>query len=226
MAYDLKPVFTMEYDQPNEYRFSLDSVEAPKVVAQRCLCALKDDSELEKLKSYRVLDLCAGVGVMGLELSFYLPQIAEFHFVEVQSIYRSYFCENLKRRARSDWAVYFHEMNYEKLIADPKWRGQFDLVLCNPPYFVPGQGLLSPSEFKNRCRFFLDSSFEKLVQAIAWVLKPQGEAYVLIRDLKDHGLSHLQTLLPETQRHLKISKVADIRGTDLFCFEPFVEGKR
>lgn len=209
----------MEYVQPSEYRFSLDSVEASKVVAARCLAGFKDNSEVDRLNSFRVLDLCAGVGVMGLELSFFLPQISVFHFVEVQSIYRSYFDENLKRRDRPDLVAHFHEMNYEDLIDDPKWRGQFDLVLCNPPYFVKGQGLLSPSEFKNRCRFFLDSSFENLVRAIAWVLKPEGEAYVLIRDLKDHGLSHLQALSIDVLQKLKIQKIADIRGTDLFSFQ-------
>ncbi|GIL16754.1 MAG: hypothetical protein BroJett040_05050 [Oligoflexia bacterium] len=210
-------VFTMNYSQPEEYRFSLDSVAAPKVIADR----MKNRQVCGE--SFQVMDICAGCGVMGMELSFFLPQIQNIHFVEVQEVYRSHFEENLKTlkdtlkktQNRTDLNGDFHLMNYESLIGHPQWRESMDLILANPPYFHPSQGKLSPSEFKNRCRFFIDSSFEKLIEAILFVLKPGGEAYILIRDLQDHSMDFIRELEKLIAGQAQSEIVADIRGTHL-----------
>lgn len=202
------PIFTMNYSQPKEYRFSLDSVATPKVVAD----LMKNQSGLE---NYQVMDICSGCGVMGMELSFFLPQIKKIHFVEVQEVYKSYFEENVKTLNRPDIQCEFHLMNYENLIGESKWQKSMDLVLANPPYFDLSQGKHSPSEFKNRCRFFIDSTFTKLIEAILWVLKPQGQAFILIRDLKDHSLNPLAELNKQIAGQARAEIVADIRGTHL-----------
>ncbi|MGL6035003.1 MAG: hypothetical protein ACRC0N_08060, partial [Acinetobacter johnsonii] len=60
--------YTYNYKQPDEYRFSLDSIHLARFVASQ----LASHSELGSL---RVLDLCAGCGVIGIELSWHLRAV-------------------------------------------------------------------------------------------------------------------------------------------------------
>ena len=76
----LNITYTYNYKQPAQYRFSLDSIHLAKFVATQ----LKSHSNLGTI---RVLDLCAGCGVVGFELSWHLPAIRQIDFIEVQDIY-------------------------------------------------------------------------------------------------------------------------------------------
>lgn len=138
--------FTYNYKQPDEYHFSLDSIQLAQFVATQ----LKFHPAPGSL---RILDLCAGCGVIGMELSWHLQAIRQIDFVEIQDIYTEYFYQNLAHINRPELQFRWHLLNYEELHAK-KWEGRFDLIISNPPYFQPGHGVLSPSEFKNRCRFF------------------------------------------------------------------------
>ncbi len=86
--------------------------------------------------------------------------------------------------------------------------------LIEPDSFNLGQGKLSLSEFKNRCRFFMDSDFEHLLKSIRASLKADGVAFVLLRSLKDHKIEYdLKKLSQDFGVGLEI--VGDIRGTDV-----------
>jgi tRNA1(Val) A37 N6-methylase TrmN6 len=87
--------------------------------------------------------------------------------------------------------------------------------VCNPPYFLKGEGLLSPSDFKNRCRFFLDSDFETLIRAIIFSLKPDSSAYILIRAGTHHGRTPIEEIIT-LLGHSGSAKIIDnVRGTDI-----------
>jgi tRNA1(Val) A37 N6-methylase TrmN6 len=211
----LSSVFTYNYSQPEEYKFSLDSVLAPLKVAEYLT-----SQELAG-PGLRILDLCGGCGVMGLELDFHLRAQSEIHCVEVQETYLQHWQKNILNTQPPHSRFHFHVLNYEKLCKEP-WLASFDLVVCNPPYFKLGQGKLSPSEFKNRCRFFIDSSFEDLLRSILSVLKPQGQAFVLLRPLHEHGwdlLAEAKLVLERNPspsgRSAQAEVIADIRGTHL-----------
>lgn len=80
--------------------------------------------------------------------------------------------------------------------------------------------MLSPSKFKNRCRFYLDSSFQSYIQALGNSLANRGKAYFLLRPLKHHGLdlfSDIQKILQETS--VTATKISNIRGTDIILLE-------
>lgn len=204
--------FTYNYKQPDEYRFSLDSIHLARFVATQ----LKSHTDLSSL---RVLDLCAGCGVIGMELSWHLQAIRQIDFIEIQDIYTEYFYQNLANINRPELQFRWHLLNYDEL-HEKKWEGQFDLTISNPPYFQLGHGMLSPSQFKNRCRFYLDSSFHNYIRALENSLAIKGKAYFLLRPLKHHGLdlfSDIQKILQETSATVK--KISHIRGTDIILLE-------
>jgi len=203
-------MFTYQYQQPEEYHFSLDSIQLAEFVA----VALKSHADLTSL---RVLDLCAGCGVIGLQLSWHLRELKQFDFVEVQDLYSTYFHKNIAIVNRPELELRWHLLNYDALLNNA-WKNKYDLIISNPPYFLPEHGMLSPSKFKNHCRFFLDSSFENFILAMANALSHRGKAYFLLRPLLQHGydmLANIRAILQDTT--LSIEKVGNIRGTDVIC---------
>lgn len=100
--------FTYNYKQPDEYHFSLDSVQLAQFVATE----LQSHSALSSL---RILDLCAGCGVVGMELSWHLPAIRQIDFIEVQDIYTDYFHQNLAHINRPELQCHWHLINYDEL---------------------------------------------------------------------------------------------------------------
>ncbi|MGZ3691925.1 MAG: methyltransferase, partial [Pseudobdellovibrio sp.] len=161
----INPIYTISYEQPEEYRFSHDSVFLAQFVYEHYKNQLTE--------STRVLDLCAGCGIIGLDLLFHFysnhkkaPQSVDF--IEVQSVYEKYFSTNalsLTEKLQLKLPLNFLNLNYRDLVLSAGYKNKYDLILCNPPYFKKEQGRLSPSEFKNRCRFYIDSNFRELIQS-------------------------------------------------------------
>lgn len=228
--------FTYKYSQPEEYHFSVDSIEMAWKVANYLKVERADEL---KNRPWSCLDLCGGCGVIGFEMNFHIPELKHWDFVEVQNQYREHFDKNktmvLERIAQTpkrpklsivggssagasqspEEKFQLLEMNYEKMIGAPEFAEKYQLIMCNPPYFMPDQGKLSPSEFKNRCRFFLDSSFEKLIESIHDSLAMDGEAFLLVRDLEDHQIDLLSELKRLTRGRLKVENLDLVRGTFL-----------
>lgn len=204
--------FTYNYKQPDEYHFSLDSIYLARFVATH----LESHTDLGSL---RVLDLCAGCGVIGIELSWHLQALRQIDFIEVQDIYTDCFYQNVDNVNRPEMQFRWHLFNYD-VLHEKKWEGRFDLIVSNPPYFQPGHGMLSPSEFKNRCRFYIDSSFEHYIRALEHSLAVNGQAFFLLRSLKQHGcdlFSDIQKLLHKSS--MTIKKISHTRGADIIFLE-------
>ena len=206
--------YSYDYHQPDGYRFSLDSV----FLAQRVSAFLSSQYAPDAISGLKTMDLCAGCGVIGMELFFHQKTIKTIDFVEVQSLYEEYFARNVKMIGAKDRDFKLHLMNYSELTHNVSFHEQYDLVLSNPPYFFPGEGLLSPNDFKNRCRFFIDSDFEQLCSAIHYVLKPEGNAFVLVRPGKHHGrdlFKEWQNLILKKKWNLTAEIFDEVRGTNI-----------
>lgn len=204
----INPHFTFNYSQPEEYRFSHDSV----FMARRVFEILEE----VPLGHWKVLDLCSGCGIIGLDFLFHLQQAGrnfpgQIDFLDVQSVYTDHFALNTQALPLAN--TRFINRNYAELLVSDQ---NYDLILCNPPYFRYGQGELSPSEFKNRCRFFLDSDFSTLINAILHVMTPEtGRAYLLLRDLSAHGYDVEAEARGIVAGRCTMRKAGDIRGTSL-----------
>jgi len=201
--------FTFRYSQNPEYHFSLDSVEGPRRIAARL-------KERGILSVDRALDLCAGCGVMGLETLFHFTTIRSFDFLELQAANQVHLERNV-RELQKRFPVTIMNLNFGDF---RNWNQTFglqvfDLIVCNPPFFLPSQGKLSPSEFKNRSRFFLDGNLEQLVQALLGLLKPGSLGYVLIRDQSQHGLQMLKDIDVFCRGQAQVNELGLIRATSL-----------
>jgi tRNA1(Val) A37 N6-methylase TrmN6 len=206
-------IYTYDYFQPEEYKFSLDSV----FLAQKVSVLIKERADLAEL---RILDLCAGCGIIGLELSLHRPELSSIDFLEIQESYLPYFEKNLDMiyPAPRKKELSFLNMNYKELLkAD--YQNHYDIILSNPPYFFKGEGLLSPSEFKNRCRFFLDSDFKTLIEAVYISLKPGGRAYLLVRKGTHHGRTPIKEMQNILGLRARAQVIDDVRGTDIIEIE-------
>lgn len=204
----------MNYTQPDEYHFSHDSVFLARYVFEW----------IQKNPNFQLssaADICAGCGVIGLDLLIHLKnshsQLPKaIDFIEVQDVYRSYFQSNRSEALKqidTNLSLQFLCQNYSDLVSENA-QNKYDLIVCNPPYFQIQQGKQSPSEFKNRCRFYIDSDFETLLQAIWFSLTPQGAAFVLLRSLQDHKINYdLNSLSKKHQIDIQVD--GNIRGTDV-----------
>lgn len=202
--------YTFDYFQPEEYHFSLDSVFLAKKVAQ-----LIENDTKEKLN---VLDLCAGCGIIGLELSILSKKHLKIDFLEIQEIYQDFFSKNCEMIYAHDHqkreSLRFLNLNYEDMLHS-QFENSYDLIVCNPPYFFKGEGLLSPSEFKNRCRFFLDSDFRTLIKSIIYSLKFDCRAFLLVRSGIHHGRKPLEEIQSILGNAGTAQMIDNVRGTDI-----------
>lgn len=201
--------YTFHYSQPDEYRLSHDSVFFARQVFEHM-----KNTDLSNLSA---LDLCAGAGVVGMDFLFHRRSAGEtvpkvFDFLEIQEIYRNHFTENIKRLGEVTSQLNFVLRNYNDLQTH-EFKDHYDLILSAPPYFLPGHGKLSPSEFKNRCRFFIDSDLKNLLLGIQYSLKKSGSAYLLLRDLPEHNWNVIQEAEMICSPKMELSVLGDIRGT-------------
>lgn len=199
--------FTYRYSQPREYHYSLDSIE----FMWRLGRALKHQPSSKKL---RILDLCAGCGVLGFELNHWIPELIDsIDFVEIQPEYEAHFMENLSITGSNDSNFRFNLLNFKQVATEQRFQKYFDLIVCNPPYFRPQTSSLSKSQFRNRCHFLLDASFSDLCSAICESLSAQGQAYVLIRDLREQGIDQIADMMVNVGPKFSVEKIANVRGT-------------
>lgn len=214
----VNPHYTFNYSQPEEYRLSHDSVFLSRQVFEKL--------ESVDLSGTTALDLCAGAGVVGMDFLFHrrsnhqtLPK--EFDFLEIQDVYIPHFTENKNRLGLLPMDLNFVLRNYNDLQTE-EFHHKYDLILSAPPYFLPTHGKLSPSQFKNRCRFFIDSDLQNLLLGIHHSLKKTGLAYILLRDLPEHKYNIIREAEMICAGRLKFSVLGDIRGTHFVELKPLL----
>jgi tRNA1Val (adenine37-N6)-methyltransferase len=100
-------------------------------------------------RSARVaFDLGAGVGAVGLAL-LHWDAVGRVVLVEIDATAARLARENAAANGWSDRAEVVHA---DVARAAREWAGEAHLVVCNPPYFAPGQGRAPKSAAKARAR--------------------------------------------------------------------------
>lgn len=162
-----------DYNQPDFYHFSDDSVWLAKTVSQ----ILKNEDTYD----FKALDLCSGCGVVGMEIVLALSQSLHFDFIELQSAFGKYFDLNVKLLGLLGANLKLINQDFRKLYNNEKLYNVYDLVVSNPPYFEVGKHRLSTNTEKNICRFFKEGSFAEFIQSVMWVTKKGGRVFFLSR---------------------------------------------
>ena len=177
----------IDYVQPDFYRFNQDSLDLIRFILNRIPNAGS------------ILDVGAGNGIIGIELSRNLnPRMLSL--LEIQSEFEPYIQKNislfLAEPTQTQTQIHISSLG--------QWQNvhHFDLIVCNPPYYLPGHGQESTDQRRNLCRSFKSDSWEILFQRILDWLAPEGKAFIVIKNdpviLKKSKESLAQTSLTAT----------------------------
>jgi tRNA1(Val) A37 N6-methylase TrmN6 len=157
------------------YRTSVDSLALAWRAATASARKASDDAS-----STLVADLGAGCGVVGL--AYALATRSSCVFFEKQSVSAKR-CEWNARVNGADGRLGNKSRVVEWDVADAasdEHVGRFDVVLCNPPYFVPTSGTPTmSSEEKLLARFESTASTIDFARFAASLLKPGGQFFVV-----------------------------------------------
>ncbi|WP_127714964.1 methyltransferase [Halobacteriovorax sp. HLS] len=155
----------LNYSQPDFYKFNTDSLELAKFSSQW----------MKGRKDLKVLDLCSGCGVIGIEFFKKHQSVKEMHFIEKQLDFHSHLKKNIENISCVSQIFIQDYKDHDRL-------EKYDLILINPPYFINGKGRTSPDERRQVCRSFGEGELESLIEFSKSVLNFKGEIHIVHRD--------------------------------------------
>lgn len=150
-----------DYSQPVFYRFNEDSLLLVKEIA-------KSDLKLKK-----ILDVGAGSGIIGIELALKM-NIPEVHFLELQEDWKPFLETNIHELIPETQAKIFWTS-----VSGWKSKEKYDLIVSNPPYYLPQNGKISPDPVRAHCRSFLIDDWEIMLEKCLKRLTPEGSAWFI-----------------------------------------------
>jgi tRNA1Val (adenine37-N6)-methyltransferase len=154
-----------DYHQPEFYRFNEDSL---KLVKRVC-------SEVHKANC--ILDMGAGSGIIGIELARIL-NTSNLDLLEAQAEYHSYLKRNIKEQlpVRTEAKLIISSFG--------NWKPEkfYDLIVCNPPYYLSGRGEPSKDARRNIARSFVIDNWEILLSKMEEALSPEGRVFIVVKD--------------------------------------------
>lgn len=128
-------------------------------------------------KNYTVCDLGAGQGALSLLLFMREPRL-KIHGIEILPEAARLCVKNMECNNFSDrFTMHVGDMRELKLDN----RGQFDIIVSNPPYFKSGSGRECPSRERRLCRAEHNCTAEQLCQTAAQLVKYGGFFSVVYR---------------------------------------------
>ncbi len=162
----------MKYSQPDFYHFSEDSIFLSNFVA-------KELDAFNKKEALNLIDLCAGCGVVGIEVV--LKAKKEIALTSCE--YQVEFEKHLKINSNK----FISNKEVEIVMADivdlntGKYNNCFDVVVCNPPYYNLGTGRLPADKNKSLCHFWPNHLNEELFRIISLLIKKSHLVFLLAR---------------------------------------------
>lgn len=183
-----------DYLQPDFYRFNQDSLQLVNWIATK----LQTASD--------ILDLGAGSGVIGIELANRLrPQ--SLTMVELQPEFMPYLQSNSQDQKKGHYDIGIVNSSFGEF----KTAKTFDLIVSNPPYYLPGNGEASQDVRKGKARSFLVDGWPVLLRRIKELLTPAGHAYIVIKNDK--------ALLTHLRKEVRGLKLLEFVEKDLVILE-------
>ena len=164
----------------NLYTFSSDAVRLARAV------------EVES--GERIVDLCAGGGIVGLEIAEEVSCRGEgavsIDFVEIQEKVFALLEQNLKiNKSSKNLRGFLTSVQEFSLCAENKQK--YDKVVCNPPFFKIGAGKVSGDETIAISRHEIKLTLDELFDAVSRVIKQGGMFYMIHITMRDNEIMKL-----------------------------------
>lgn len=140
----------LDYAQPDFYHFSEDSILLAKYVTS----LFAHNNEMIHL-----LDICAGSGVVALEIASKVKNISKVTYIEIQPEFEVYLQKNNQTFLKETIA-------YDILIKDFRDVERIEsvqVIVSNPPYYFDTASRSSPNMKKARARNLSLQEFEDLI---------------------------------------------------------------
>lgn len=155
-----------DYKQPDFYRFNSDSLFLVQWILKK------------GIRGNRILDLGAGCGVIGIELAIQMrPSLLTS--LEVQKDFLSYLKTN------SEYYIPSLKHNiYSEAFSDWKPDTSYDLIVSNPPYYLPDSGQPSSDIRRGIARTFSIDGWDPFLKCIGRSLSIEGKAFIVIKNEK------------------------------------------
>jgi len=154
-----------DYFQPSFYKFNEDSIKLIEFVLER-----------NKLAN-NILDMGTGSGIIGIELANILKP-KSLHLLEGQNEWQEYIKKNVDSFLNTTIEV--------KIIMETfgRWNPikKYDLIVCNPPYYLPGHGEPSSNSLRNNSRTFMIDDWRILISKLNLALHESGKAYFVVKN--------------------------------------------
>ena len=155
----------------------------------------------EKIQPRRIVDIGAGTGVITLMQALRFPN-ANVTAVEPEPSIADVAQKNFDQDAWRD-RITLLRTRIQDLVVGP--GGQFDFVLCNPPYFL--NSTLSTNHVTAIARHAFDLSPAEIYQAMLRLMTPDGSAWLSFpHDYRDLWLSAGKALGLHPTHHIVLSE--------------------
>ena len=124
----------------------------------------------------KILDLGAGSGVIALELAKSIPtiQLKQIDLIELQGEFIPHIKQNIEACVDKNKIRIFQGSHF-----DFPFCGQYDLIICNPPYFFAEAGRLPNSPNRKICEFYKAGDRERLLNIFTRGLRKSGAGHIL-----------------------------------------------
>ena len=155
---------TTDYSQPEFYRFNQDSIFLVNWILS------------QKRTGQRLLDLGAGCGVIGIELARNMHP-KSLTLVEFQKEFIPYIKRNCHVFLPEN--IDFHIIHAS--FSEMKASQIYDLIVCNPPYYLPGKGQEPKLPQRALARSFIQDNWSVLLSLIEKNLQKRGRAFIVVK---------------------------------------------
>ncbi|GGD90432.1 tRNA1(Val) (adenine(37)-N6)-methyltransferase [Planktosalinus lacus] len=153
-----------------------------------------------------ILDIGAGTGLIALMLA-QRSAAEQIDAIEIDENAYEQCVENFENSPWADRLFCFHASLDE--FADEPEDEKYDLIVSNPPFFVPNEREVDLPENRKKARFYDSLPFEDLVTYASQLLSENGELVVVIPFAEEeHFITFAKT------KSFFANRITRVRGTE------------
>lgn len=153
-----------------------------------------------------ILDIGAGTGLIALMLA-QRSSAKQIDTIEIDEDAYEQCVENFENSPWADRLFCFHA-SLDEFAEEPEGE-KYDLIVSNPPYFVPNEREVDLPENRKKARFYDSLPFEDLINYASQLLSENGELVVVIPFAEEvNFITFAKT------KSLFVNRITRVRGTE------------